>query len=203
MAVSERTLNRLFKDIRACRICRDAPLKAPLPHEPNPVIQGTSTARICIAGQAPGLRVHETSIPFNDPSGVRLRDWLGVSRDEFYDPKRFAIVPMGFCFPGYNDKGADLPPRKECAPAWHAKVFEHMPQLELIILVGGYAHGFHLGAAAKANVTETVRAWRTYTPRYLPTPHPSWRNNAWLAKNPWFDREVLLWMRGRVRALLA
>lgn len=197
------TLAGLFKDIRACRICVDEPGKrGTLPHEPRPIVRGKASARICIAGQAPGTRVHATGIPFNDPSGDRLREWMGVSRDTFYDESRVAIVPMGFCFPGLDAKGGDLPPRPECAPAWRAQVFDRLPNLELTLLVGGYAQKWHLGKAAKSTLTETVANWRDYGPRYLPLPHPSWRNTGWLKKNSWFADEVLPYLRDRVAALL-
>lgn len=202
MSQTDHALQALLKDIRACRICVERPDRTQLPQAPNPIFQISSAARICIAGQAPGVRAHDSSMPFNDPSGDRLRAWLGVDRDTFYDPAQLAIVPMGFCFPGYNEKGADLPPRKECARHWRSPVFEALPQLELIILVGGYAQSWHLGKRTKSNLTETVRAWKEYTPLFLPTPHPSWRNNSWLKKNPWFEDQVLPWLQQRVRALL-
>ena len=197
------SLPKLLKDIRACRICIDAPLKTPLPHEPRPVVQASKTARLAIFGQAPGNLVNQTGIPFNDPSGDRLREWMGVTRDEFYDPKRVAIIPMGFCFPGYDAKGGDLPPRKECAPAWRAQLMDALPNLETALLVGGYAQKWHLGKGAKKSLTETVADWRTFAPRYFPTPHPSWRNNGWLKKNPWFEKDLLPVLRRKVRKLLA
>ena len=192
----------LLREIRACRICIDAPLKTPLPHEPRPVLQVSKSARLAIFGQAPGNLVHQSGRPFTDPSGDRLRAWMGVSDKEFYDQKRIAIIPMGFCFPGYDGKGGDLPPRKECAAAWRARLMAALPNLETAILVGGYAQKWHLGATAKKSLTETVAAWRDAAPRYFPTPHPSWRNNAWLKKNPWFEAETLPALRRRVRALL-
>ncbi|GAK45221.1 uracil-DNA glycosylase superfamily protein [Tepidicaulis marinus] len=195
-------LDGLLTQIRACRICAENPLKGkPLPHEPRPVIRASKSARICVAGQAPGTRVHATGIPFNDPSGDRLRDWMGVTRDTFYDESRIAIVPMGFCFPGLDDKGGDLPPRKECAPAWRDQVFEHLPNLELVLLIGQYAQTWHLGKARKKSMTETVLHWRDYGPAYLPLPHPSWRNNVWLKKNLWFEEEVLPHLRAEVARL--
>jgi len=155
-----------------------------------------------VAGQAPGTRVHATGLPFNDPSGDRLRDWMGVTRETFYDENHIAIVPMGFCFPGLDAKGGDLPPRPECAKAWRDRVFGGLDGLELILLVGGYAQKWHLGANAKGTLTETVRAWKDYMPRYLPLPHPSWRNTGWLKKNPWFERDVLPVLRREVRRLV-
>ena len=199
-------LEDIVAAIRACRHCLEQPEGKPLPHEPNPVLRVSQTARICIAGQAPGTRVHASSVPFADPSGVRLRDWLRVSEEEFYDVSRIAIVPMGFCFPGLDAKGGDLPPRRECTKLWHDRLFAHLPQIELFILVGLYAHRWHLGASAKKRVTETVGAWRDYAAAQpvpaIPLPHPSWRNNAWLKQNPWFEREVLPELRDRVRRLL-
>lgn len=188
--------------IRACRVCRDTPKGAVLPHDPNPVLQVSPKARLCIAGQAPGTRVHASGIPFTDPSGDRLRDWLGVDKDTFYDPEKVAIVPMGFCFPGLDAKGGDKPPRKECTPLWRRAVFERLPRLDLVLLVGGYAQKWHLGERAQARLTDTVARWRDYGPQFLPLPHPSWRNNAWIKANPWFEAEVLPHLRGRVRTLL-
>ncbi len=201
-------LDVIVARIRACRICRDAPRAKPLPHEPNPVLRPSRTARLCIASQAPGVRVHTSGMPFTDPSGDRLRAWLGVTREEFYDVARVAIVPMGFCFPGHDASGGDLPPRKECASTWHASLFAAMPQLELILLVGSYAQRWHRAEDARAGMTEMVRNWRSILaakegPRYLPMPHPSWRNNAWLKKNAWFEAELLPALRAEVRALLA
>ena len=192
----------LLREIRACRICIEAPLKTPLPHEPRPVLQASKSARLAVFGQAPGNLVHQSGRPFTDPSGDRLRAWMGVGDKEFYDPKRIAIIPMGFCFPGYDGKGGDLPPRKECAAAWRDRLMAALPNLETAILVGGYAQKWHLGPVAKKSLAETVAAWRDAAPRYFPTPHPSWRNNAWLKKNPWFEAETLPALKRRVRALL-
>jgi uracil-DNA glycosylase len=169
------------------------------------VVRASATARLCICGQAPGTRVHASGVPFTDPSGDRLRDWLGLDVAAFYDAARVAIVPMGFCFPGLDAKGGDLPPRAECARAWHARLHAAMPQVELVLALGQYAQKWHLGAARAGSVTDTVRAWRGYLsrrPAVLPLPHPSWRNNAWLKKNPWFAAELLPELRGRVRALV-
>ncbi|HEY0124320.1 MAG TPA: uracil-DNA glycosylase family protein [Rhizobium sp.] len=196
--------------IAACRVCRDAPIRGEadrLPHEPRPVAVLSATARILIAGQAPGLRVHESGLPFNDASGDRLRQWLGVDRDSFYDPDHFAIVPMGFCFPGYDAAGSDLPPRRECAPLWRQKAMEAMPQIELVLTIGQYAQAWHLGAARMASMTETVLEWRRYlltnqSPAVLPLPHPSWRNSGWLKRNPWFETELLPVLRERVKTLI-
>ncbi|KAA9361426.1 MULTISPECIES: uracil-DNA glycosylase family protein [Ochrobactrum] len=203
-------LDELRHSIRACRICRDTPqFLPPLPHEPNPVCIISDTARIAICGQAPGIRVHNSSLPFNDPSGDRLRQWLGTTREEFYDPARFAIVPMGFCFPGYDKQGGDLPPRRECRQTWHDRVFASMPQLEFILVVGQYALAYHLPEWRKTSLTETVQNWRSFmeTPNsagrtVLPLPHPSWRNSGWLKRNPWFDQEVVPLLRQKVRHLI-
>lgn len=197
-------LSDLVAQIRACRICRDTPLKTPLPHEPNPVVVASSVAKVLIAGQAPGTRVHETGIPFNDRSGDRLRQWLDVSREEFYDPDRFAIVPMGFCFPGQDAKGSDLPPRRECAPAWRGALLEKMPQIEFVLAVGGYAQAWHLGSHSRATLSESVADWRAIvtrntSPRILPLPHPSWRNTAWLKRNPWFETDLLPFLQKEIR----
>lgn len=210
MDEAETNINELSNAIADCRICRDTPAKGEedrLPHEPRPVAVVSQTARVLIAGQAPGLRVHESGIPFNDASGDRLRDWLGVTRDEFYDPARVAILPMGFCFPGYDDKGSDLPPRRECAPFWRARSLAAMPQVELVLAIGQYAQAWHLGSRRRKGMTETVRNWREYLmanepPRILPLPHPSWRNTSWLKKNPWFEAEVLPVLRQHVDSLI-
>lgn len=205
--MSECEVQRLLDAIAGCRICRDAPLRGEahrLPHEPRPVAVLSAKAKILIAGQAPGLRVHETGITFNDASGNRLRDWLGVTREEFYDTDRFSIVPMGFCFPGYDVNGGDLPPRKECAPHWRSAVMAVMPQIELILAVGHHAQGWHLGAHVRENMTETVRHWRDYLEpdsgiTILPLPHPSWRNTGWIKRNPWFEKELLPVLKELVR----
>ena len=184
-------LDRLTAEIRACRLCIESPQGRALPHEPRPVFRVSQTARICIAGQAPGTRVHASGTPFTDPSGDRLRAWMGVTPDEFYDVSRIAIVPMGFCFPGLDAKGGDLPPRRECAPRWRAPLFETMPQIELVLAIGQYAQAWHLGPSRRKSLTETVAAWEAFYPRCIPLPHPSWRNNAWLKKHPWFDNDLI------------
>ena len=189
-------LASLLADIRRCRICAEA-----LPHEPRPVLRAETTARLMICGQAPGTRVHATGIPFNDPSGVRLREWLGMDSETFYDSSRIAIVPMGFCFPGQDGKGGDLPPRRECAPAWHEKIRAHLPDIGLTVLVGRYSQAFYLRTDAGA-LTDTVRNWRRFMPDFFPLPHPSWRNNAWLNRNPWFAEEVLPELRRAVHSVL-
>jgi uracil-DNA glycosylase len=190
-------LERLLREIRGCRICADV-----LTHEPRPVLRLKSTVKLCIVGQAPGLRVHKSGIPFDDPSGERLRAWMGVTREEFYDQRKIGIVPMGFCFPGYNEKGADKPPRPECAKAWRERLFQTAPEIPFFLAVGGYAQRYHLKGRAKPTLTETVQSWRDYTPRVIPLPHPSWRNNIWLKKNPWFEKELLPYLKRRVRRAL-
>jgi uracil-DNA glycosylase len=190
-------LQSLLREIRQCTQC-----SAHLPLGPRPVLRAAPTARLMIVGQAPGTRVHETGIPWNDPSGERLRDWLQVGRETFYDEGRIAIVPMGFCYPGVDRNGGDKPPRPECAPHWHPLLAPHLPRVELTLLIGSYAQKYYLGKARVRSMTETVRHWQDFAPRFLPLPHPSWRNTAWLRKNPWFDAEVLPALRDRVRALL-
>ncbi len=199
------SLEELLAAISACRICVEQPKGRPLPHEPRPVLLASPTAKIAICGQAPGTRVHASGVPFTDPSGDRLREWMAVSEDEFYDTSRIAIVPMGFCFPGLDNKGGDLPPRKECAPRWREAVFEELGQIQLILLIGQYAQHWHLGRQRQPNLTETVRAWRSYlnsSPAVVPLPHPSWRNNAWLKRNAWFVDELLPVLQEKVRQLL-
>ena len=195
-------LQALAADIAACRLCAGA--TSPLPHAPNPVAVLSSTARICVAGQAPGTRVHASGRPFTDPSGDRLRQWMGIGEEIFYDPDRVAIVPMGFCFPGQDAKGGDLPPRRECAPAWRAGLMERMPQIDLVLVIGQYAQARHMGKDRQSTLTETVRAWkdvfgRPDVPKVLPLPHPSWRNTGWLKANPWFDAELLPVLRAEIR----
>lgn len=200
-------LDDLLSDIRACRICRDDPQGEPLAHEPRPVLQAARSARILIAGQAPGTRVHRSGRPFTDPSGDRLRQWMGVDETVFYDAARIAIVPMGFCFPGLNAAGGDKPPRRECAGAWRERVMAQLVNIELVLLVGQYAQRWHLRDEAHPRLSDTVRNWRAIysaaTPRRIPLPHPSWRNNAWLAANPWFASELLPLLRTEVARLIA
>ncbi|MBX3581038.1 MAG: uracil-DNA glycosylase family protein [Rhizobiaceae bacterium] len=189
--------------IRSCRICVEQPIGLPLPHQPNPVLRPSSVARILIASQAPGTKVHLSGLPFTDASGDRLRSWLGVKREEFYDTDRFAIVPMGFCFPGQDAKGGDLPPRRECAPSWRSQLMALMPQVDLVLTIGLYAQAWHMGELRHASLTETVRNWReifaaTSSPVVLPLPHPSWRNTGWLKRNPWFEAELLPFLRKEI-----
>lgn len=189
-------LAALLDEIRACRVCA-----AHLPHPPRPVLRAEATARVMIVGQAPGRRVHESGVPWDDPSGDRLRSWLDVDRDTFYDAGRIAIVPTGFCYPG-TVGGADLPPRPECAPLWHPRLMPHLPRLELTLLVGGYAQAYVLGPRRRASVSQTVAAWREFAPAIFPTPHPSWRVGNWLKRHPWFEAEVVPALRARLHALL-
>jgi len=190
----------LADEITGCRLCAERFAATHTAHEPRPVVWFHPGARVLIAGQAPGLRVHNSGKPFDDPSGDRLRDWLGLSREEFYDLDRVAVVPMAFCFPGYDARGADLPPPGICGRTWHDRVMAELANVRLTVLVGGYAHKYHLGI--KTGVTETVKAWRGHAPGLFPLPHPSWRNTAWLKKNPWFEAEVLPALRARVREVM-
>jgi uracil-DNA glycosylase len=191
-------LDLLLARIRACRLCEQD-----LPHAPRPVIWASRSARILIVGQAPGTRVHETGRPFDDASGDRLRAWMEADRDRFYDTGLIAFVPMGFCFPGQDARGADLPPLKRCAPTWQEPVRAALPNLEIVLLVGLYAQAHHLGSRRKVSLTETVRHWRQYAPDYFPLPHPSWRNTAWIKRNPWFEADVLPALRTRLRQIYA
>jgi uracil-DNA glycosylase len=188
-------LDRVLAELRACRFCADH-----LPLGPRPVIRASAAARLLIISQAPGTRVHETGLSFNDRSGDRLRDWLGVDRETFYDTSRIAIMGMGFCYPGVDAKGGDLPPRPECAPLWHPRVLPLMPAIDLTLLVGSYALVRYLGRGA--STTATVADWRRHLPRYFPLPHPSWRNTGWLKRNPWFETEALPALRRHVRAAI-
>ncbi len=191
------SLDDLLARIRDCRLCA-----AHLPLGPRPVLVARPTARLLIVGQAPGTRVHESGIPWNDRSGDRLRGWLGVDRTTFYDPDRIAVMPMGFCYPGVLANGGDAPPRPECAPLWHDPVLQRLPGVELIVLAGMYAQARYLGRTRKRTLTETVACWRDYGPRYLPLPHPSWRSLNIERRNPWFRDELIPELRARVAALL-
>jgi len=200
-------LETLLGEIRACRLCYDHPQGRALPHEPRPVVVASRKARILIVGQAPGARVHASGLPFDDRSGDRLREWLGVDRSQFYDGDKFAIVPMGFCFPGYDAHGSDLPPRRECAPRWRDRLIAELPQIELVLAIGQYAQAWHLGDLRRKGMTDTVRAWRSIldapiSPRTLPLPHPSWRNTSWIRKNPWFEEELLPVLKAEVHHLI-
>jgi uracil-DNA glycosylase len=191
-------LEQLLAEIRACRVCAGH-----LPLGPRPVIRGRGGARIMIASQAPGTKVHASGLSFDDASGDRLREWLGIDRATFYDEDRIAIAPMGFCYPGRLPRGGDAPPRPECAPLWQQRVAEAFDRVELVILVGGWSQGWHLAGRARPTLTATVAAWRDYLPRHFPLPHPSWRNTGWLNRNPWFAAEALPELRRRVAVLLS
>lgn len=191
-------IRSLLAEVRSCRICAEH-----LPLGPRPVVVPKLRARVLIIGQAPGTRVHETGIPWNDRSGDRLRDWMGVDRDTFYDSPAIAVMPMGFCYPGRFPRGGDRPPRAECAPAWHERVRAVMPGIELTLLVGSYAQAYYLQDPKPETMTETVRDWQVFLPRFLPTPHPSWRTTGWLKRNPWFEKDLIPDLRRRVRRILA
>lgn len=190
----------LQSEISGCRLCADRFATTATRHSPRPVVWFENRPRILIAGQAPGMRVHEAGKPFWDRSGDRLRDWLGVDTVTFYDRARVAIVPMAFCFPGYNGSGSDLPPPAVCRNTWHDRVMAQLGDVPLTVVVGGYAQRWHLGA--KTNVTDTVRGWRDFAPRVFPLPHPSWRNTAWLRNNPWFADDLLPDLQARVKEAL-
>ena len=191
------SLASLLVDVRACRTCESA-----LPLGPRPVVQASAKSRVLIIGQAPSRTVHETGIPWNDLSGERLRDWLGVNRDEFYDPEKFAIVPMGFCFPGTGPNG-DLPPRRECAEQWHDRMIRELRAIELTLLIGQYAQRYVLGTGSSSSVTGTVAAYADYAPHRIPLPHPSPRNRKWLLDNAWFEHDVIPLLKKRVSEALA
>ncbi len=203
------TLEPLLQKIRRCRVCRDSPeFGQPLSHEPRPVCVASDTAGILIAGQAPGTRVHASGIPFDDPSGDRLRTWMNVDRDTFYDASKIAIVPMGFCFPGLDAKGGDLPPRKECAPLWRDQLLQALPGIRLTLVIGQYAQAYHLGKQREKNLTATVANWRSIRANnnqsvIYALPHPSWRNSGWLKKNPWFETELLPELRRDIADIIS
>lgn len=191
----------LLAQVRACRYC-----EASLPLGPRPVLRASASARLLIVGQAPGTKVHASGIPWNDPSGDRLRQWLQLEREQFYDESRIAIVPMGFCYPG-RGKSGDLPPPPDCAPLWHEQLLQHMPQLQLILLVGSYAQQYYQNqtpatAIQRETLTARVQRWREFGPRYFPLPHPSPRNTMWLRRNPWFEAQVVPALRTRVERAL-
>lgn len=186
--------------IRTCTLCADRFDATHTRHRPRPVVWFRPGARVLIASQAPGARAHAWRRPFIDPSGDRLRDWLGLDMDTFYDQSRVSIVPMAFCFPGYDAKGSDLPPPAICRSTWHSDVMAHLGQVPLMLVIGGYAHKYHLGV--RTGVTDTVARWRDYAPAVFPLPHPSWRNTAWLKKHPWFEADVLPALRARVKEVL-
>ena len=192
------TLANTLAEVRRCRLCAEH-----LPLGPRPVLRAAESARLLIIGQAPGTKVHETGIPWNDASGMRLRDWLQLPPEVFYDESRVAIVPMGFCYPGRDATGGDKPPRRECAPTWHPRLLDALPNIQLTLLVGSYAQSRYLPETAKSTMTERVAAWRSFGPQCLPLPHPSWRNTAWLKRNPWFETELLPDLRARVADFLS
>jgi len=195
--MNQRKLDVIVTDVRKCTLCEpDLPLGA------RPVLQVDDKAKILIAGQAPGIRVHESGMPFTDPSGDRLRQWMGIDSGTFYDASKIAILPMGFCYPG-TGKSGDLPPRPECAKTWRAEILAAMPNIELILVIGIYAQKWHMGDVKQKNLTETVRHWQDYWPERLPLPHPSPRNNIWLKKNPWFEQEVIPHLKARVGELIS
>lgn len=202
------SLTAIMRKARACRLCLDAPSRLPgLPHEPRPVFQLSVKARILLAGQAPGARVHDSGRPFTDPSGDRLRGWLGVDEETFYNAGKLAIVPMGFCFPGYDANGSDLPPRRECKQTWHDHLFASRPGFDLTLVIGRYARDYHLPDKKRENLTATIQTQseNLEQTRQAPTivlPHPSWRNTAWLKRNPWFETDLLPIIQGRVSAAL-
>jgi uracil-DNA glycosylase len=188
------SLKGLLHDVRACAIC-----EARLPLGARPVLQLASSARLLIISQAPGRKVHETGIPWNDASGDRLRDWLKLDRQAFYDETRVAILPMGFCYPGAEQTGGDKPPCSECAPLWHARLLRHLPNVQLTLLVGQYAQRYYLRLRRKASMTETIRAFSEYGPEFFPLPHPSWRSAVWMRKHQWFEGTVIPNLRKVVR----
>lgn len=196
------SLRALIDEIRHCHLCADRFAATATGHAPRPVFRVSPTARILVAGQAPGMKVHQSGVPFLDPSGNRLREWMGIDADTFYDPRRIAIVPMAFCFPGYDARKADLPPPAVCATTWRKRLLEALPDLRLTLLVGGHAQKWHLAKEA-GPVTDTVRRWRDFAPETLPLPHPSWRNTAWLKRNPWFGEELVPYLQKRVAEELA
>lgn len=192
-------LHEFVDEIRACQLC-----KADMSRPPRPVLQVAESARILIAGQAPGNLAMESGRPFTDPSGVRLRDWLEMDEATFYDASKVAIVPMGFCFPGYDKNGGDIPPMKRCAETWRAPLLKRLPNIGLTILIGGYAQKWRIGEQMEKTLTATVQKWQDFLDQgVIVTPHPSWRNNAWLKRNPWFETDLLPELRKRVRALLS
>lgn len=194
-------LSTLRSDLSACTICAERFAATATRHAPRPVVWFRNGARILIAGQAPGLRVHESGVPFDDRSGDRLRDWMGIGRETFYDRSRIAIVPMAFCFPGYDAKKSDLPPPPICAETWRNRIVNALGSVRLTLVIGGYAQGWHLGRTG--SVTDTVKAWKDHPEDILPLPHPSWRNTSWMKKNPWFEAALLPVLRARVAEALA
>ncbi|MEE8294449.1 MAG: uracil-DNA glycosylase family protein [Sphingomonadales bacterium] len=188
-------IQTLLTEIRACTVCQGLPLG------PRPVLQ-VGKAKILIAGQAPGIRVHKSGIPFDDPSGQRLRTWMGIDKETFYNPDMVNIIPMGFCYPGTLEKGGDLPPRPECAATWHQQLFKILPRQTVKLVIGQYAHAYHLGGTKEKTLTATVEKWRDFAPDIFPMPHPSPRNIFWLKRNPWFELEVIPALQARIKEVL-
>jgi uracil-DNA glycosylase len=191
------SLDALLAEIAACRACA-----AELPHEPRPVVRVSAATRLLICGQAPGRRVHESGLPFDDPSGDRLRGWLGVDRETFYGDARIGVAAMAFCYPGTDPRGGDYPPPRRCAELWRARLIAQLPNVELTLLVGSHAIAWSLPAQARASMTDVVARWRDWLPALMPLPHPSWRNTAWLKRNPWFEDEAAPYLRERVREII-
>ena len=188
------SLSPILHEISACRMC-----EAKLPHGARPILRASRNARLLIISQAPGSKVHETGIPWNDASGDRLRDWMDLNQSTFYDQRKIAILPIGFCYPGRAANGGDKPPRPECAPLWHGRVLDHLPNLQLTLLVGQYSQKRYLGSGRKSSMTETVRAFPEYGPKFFPLPHPSWRSGIWMKREPWFEKKVIPQLRRAVR----
>jgi uracil-DNA glycosylase len=191
------SLTRILREVRACRIC-----EAELPFGPRPIVQLASTARLLIISQAPGSKVHQSGVPWNDASGDRLRNWLKLDRSVFYDVAKVAIVPMGFCYPGAGENGGDNPPRPECAPHWHKRLLGYLPDIQLTLLLGQHAQRHYLMSKRKNSMTETVQAFSEYAPQFFPLPHPSWRSAVWMRKHPWFERAVIPELQKAVRKLI-
>lgn len=192
----EKSLDCLVSEVRQCTLCQQD-----LPLGPRPVLQVSQNAKILIAGQAPGAKVHQSGIPFDDASGGRLRQWMGVTEDTFYNDQKIAILPMGFCYPG-SAKSGDLPPRSECAVTWREQLLSAMKNIELTLVIGTYAQNWHMKEAKQKNLTETVKSWQSYGPMLIPLPHPSPRNNIWLSKNPWFEQALIPELKKRVKSLI-
>ncbi len=195
--IGNNSIDYLLSQVRSCQLCVKN-----LPLEPKPIIQASSSSKILIIGQAPGTKAHRTGIPWNDASGKRLRNWLKIPKNIFYNKSQIAIMPMGFCYPGRTVNGGDLPPKTECAPTWHEKILKLLPKIELTILIGSYAQKYYIETARKTTMTDTVSNWRTLVPRIVATPHPSWRTLAWEEKNPWFRMELLPALQTRIRKIL-
>ena len=197
------TVETLKSDLANCTLCAERFAQTHTRHAPRPIVWFDTSARILIAGQAPGMRVYEAGKPFFDPSGDRLRSWMGINNKTFYDKEKIAIIPMAFCFPGYNDKGSDLPPPKICANTWRSRITEQLQNVRLTLLIGGYAQSWHLDQPASRGVTKTVEGWRNHLPDTIPLPHPSWRNTHWIKKHPWFETDLLPVLKTSVQRALA